>query len=170
MDNICFYVILPFSDKKRVSNAGISLVKLKAQEIFGENADLEVAFGENGKPYFKHYPSFNFNISHSENILAVAFSDSPVGIDVEKIRDVNLKIAQKYFSEEEKKLAHNNDDFFYVWTRKEAYIKQSGKGLSVPLSSFCSLENENIKTFKFDRFVISICGETEDFTIKEILI
>ncbi len=170
MDNICFYVILPFTDKKRVSNAGISLVKLKAQEFFGENADFEIAFGEKGKPYLKDYPDFNFNISHSENILAVAFSNSPVGVDVEKIRDANLKIAQRYFSEQEKKLAHNNDGFFYVWTRKEACIKQNGKGLSVPLSSFCSLENKNIKSYKFNGFVISIYGETDDFTIKEILI
>lgn len=161
MDNICYYTFLPFNDKKSVSNAGITLVKLKFQEILGENADLTLAHNKNGKPYLKLFPDFHFNISHSDNILAVAFSSAPVGIDVEKNREINLKISQRYFCEEEKNFVTDVDSFFYVWTRKEASAKHKGECLGSSLTEFNSLSSEQIKTHKINGFTVSICSDTD---------
>jgi 4'-phosphopantetheinyl transferase len=87
----------------------------------------------------------NFNISHSGGIALLAFARRrEVGVDVEQIRrDSDLQaIARRFFSaNEQTQLARLTDDervdaFFRCWTRKEAYIKATGDGLSLPLSQF----------------------------------
>jgi len=87
-----------------------------------------------------------FNVSHSGELLliAIAAAGRTVGVDVEQIRpDVEVgAIAAHFFSPNEQsalgKLAGGPqvDAFFTCWTRKEAYIKAKGEGLSLPLDQF----------------------------------
>jgi 4'-phosphopantetheinyl transferase len=86
-----------------------------------------------------------FNISHSGGIALLAFTrQREIGVDVEQIRgDSDLEaIARRFFSaHEQQQLAdlpapERVDAFFRCWTRKEAYIKATGDGLSLPLSQF----------------------------------
>ena len=86
-----------------------------------------------------------FNISHSRGIALLAFSRGrEVGIDVEQVRrDFDVEaIARRFFSEHEQhQLADLPNDgrfaaFFRCWTRKEAYLKATGDGLSLPLDQF----------------------------------
>jgi 4'-phosphopantetheinyl transferase len=92
-----------------------------------------------------------FNISHSGGIALLAFTRGrEIGVDVEQVRsdfDV-LAIARRFFSpKEQSQLADlppekSVDAFFRCWTRKEAYIKAIGDGLSLPLNQFdVSLES-----------------------------
>jgi 4'-phosphopantetheinyl transferase len=86
-----------------------------------------------------------FNISHSGGIALLAFTRGrEIGVDVEQARsnfDIEA-IARRFFSPaEQKQLADfpvekRADAFFRCWTRKEAYIKATGKGLSLPLTQF----------------------------------
>ncbi|MBR2484163.1 MAG: 4'-phosphopantetheinyl transferase superfamily protein [Oscillospiraceae bacterium] len=72
-----------------------------------------------------------FSISHSGSLVVCAVSDKPVGVDVECIRKPLLRVAQRYFTEEEKKLLQEDDSQFWrVWTGKEALCKLSGEGLA----------------------------------------
>lgn len=160
--------VLKFEEKnkKAISKKAYDFVISKASELLNTNANLEICADENGKPYFKNRPDFHFNISHSGNLIAVAFSSSPVGVDIEKLRDANLKIAKRYFSSEEKDYVKNYQDFFYVWTRKEAYLKRTGTGLRQSLSSFSVLDNNTIKTFKADDYIVSVCDDNaKDFSL-----
>jgi 4'-phosphopantetheinyl transferase len=86
-----------------------------------------------------------FNISHSTEIALFAFTRRrEIGVDVEKIRcDFDVEpIANRFFSahEQEQLAALPNEKkfeaFFRCWTRKEAYIKATGEGLSLPLHQF----------------------------------
>jgi len=86
-----------------------------------------------------------FNVSHSGGIALFAFSRGrEVGVDVEHVRrDFDVEaIANRFFSaHEQAQLAalpaeERVDAFFRCWTRKEAYIKATGDGLSLPLSQF----------------------------------
>jgi 4'-phosphopantetheinyl transferase len=86
-----------------------------------------------------------FNVSHSGHLALLAFARSrEIGVDVEQIRrDFDTsKIAARFFSAaEQKQLAalppeRRSDAFFLCWTRKEAFIKATGKGLSLPLDQF----------------------------------
>ncbi len=159
LDNTLAVFKCQTENKSEISKIAWKQVFKALQSIYGENADLNIAKSEKGKPYFKAYPDFHFNISHSGSAFAIAFSKYPVGADIEKIRPVNPKIPEKFFTEKEQKFIKKETDFFYVWTRKEAYIKRSGKGFSHSLSSFDVLNAEDIKTFNLSEFTVSVCSE-----------
>lgn len=86
-----------------------------------------------------------FNLSHSGNLALLAVTRSrQIGVDVEQIRrDFDpAPIAVRFFSAvEQKQLAEmppeqRTNAFFLCWTRKEAYVKATGEGLSLPLRQF----------------------------------
>lgn len=160
----CIYIFTV--NRKTVSKKAREFVLKISKDELGINKNPSFAFLENGKPYLKEYPDFHFNISHSDDLVAVAFSNTPVGVDIEKLRDVNLKIAKRYFAEDEKQFVKDSESFFYVWTRKEALLKQTGEGIRKELSSFSVLENKNIKTIKQDNYILSVCSvNAESFTV-----
>jgi 4'-phosphopantetheinyl transferase len=112
-------------------------------------AAIHFEYGPQGKPalapMLKGACSLRFNASHSGDLAAYAFtSDCEIGIDVERYRELpDLEnIARRFFSPEEAaellelSLAERTPGFFNCWTRKEAYIKAMGGGLSIPLDSF----------------------------------
>ncbi|MGI6280207.1 MAG: 4'-phosphopantetheinyl transferase family protein [Acutalibacteraceae bacterium] len=125
--------------------------------------DLCFEKGDGGKPFLKNHPKFYFSISHSKNFAAVAFSDTAVGLDIEVLRPVNLKLANRFFSPEESAFAGDELKFLQIWTRKEAYLKQSGIGLSTNLSAFNTLDNAGIKTFKTKDLVYSVASSKSEF-------
>ena len=90
-----------------------------------------------GKPFIEGGPEFN--ISHSENIVVLAFAgNQPVGIDIEKIRSMDMNDFSKELPETAALYEHYDADranqlFFDCWTKKEAVLKARGKGLLAPL-------------------------------------
>jgi 4'-phosphopantetheinyl transferase len=113
-----------------------------------EPGDLSFSYSEKGKPSLSPNhaaDSLTFNLSHSGGIALYGFSrHRDLGVDVEQVRrDYEVDgIARRFFSEcEQEQLAHlapadRPEAFFRCWTRKEAYIKATGDGLSLPLSQF----------------------------------
>jgi 4'-phosphopantetheinyl transferase len=107
-------------------------------------ADLEFNYGEHGKPFLAGSAPW-FNLSHSREVALFAFSSSAeVGVDVELAdRSIDpLPIAHRFFSQAEVESLRSLPEelraraFLTCWTRKEAFIKARGDGLSLPLSSF----------------------------------
>lgn len=129
--------------------------------------ELILKKGKYGKPYIENDKCFHFNLSHTDCAVVVAVSDEEVGVDVEKIKRVDLKVSNRFFSNAEKEFINltperTNNRFFEIWTRKEAYVKCSGKGFHLPFDSFNVLEDkisERIKSIYIDGYVISVCGE-----------
>ncbi len=112
-----------------------------------KSADLRIAYTEKDKPYLESHPHIHFNISHSGDWVVIAFSEKPVGVDVEKIRKVNLNIARRFFSEYEKGVLFGLPEkeqynyFFDLWTMKESFLKAIGTGLTRPLKSFTVMQS-----------------------------
>lgn len=86
-----------------------------------------------------------FNASHSQNVGLYAFARGrEVGVDVEFINEefAGLEVAGRFFSPDEIAALNNLPQeqrtaaFFSCWTRKEAFIKAVGQGLSFPLNEF----------------------------------
>lgn len=113
-----------------------------------EPGDLRFGYTANGKPYLSD-PSdpkgISFNLSHSNDLVLYAItSGRQVGVDIEYIRPIPelMDIAANTFSPEEnyqlKSQAESQrlDAFFHCWTRKEAFIKAIGEGVSFPLDQF----------------------------------
>ncbi|MDL2406041.1 4'-phosphopantetheinyl transferase superfamily protein [Rhizobium calliandrae] len=106
---------------------------------------LAFAYNDYGKPSIAHPcgTSFRFNLSHSADLAALAISDRyELGIDIEEIRFLKEDIAGRFFSRKECLTLQSLpsgaylDGFYRCWTRKEAFVKAHGAGLSLPLDSF----------------------------------
>lgn len=103
-----------------------------------------LARARHGKPFLEG-SRLRFNLSHARGLALAAFAwESEVGVDVEDTtRTVeHLQLAQRFFSQPEARelerlpSERQHHTFFVVWTRKEAYIKALGDGLSHPLDRF----------------------------------
>ncbi len=98
--------------------------------------DMKYTFNAYGKPYFANAEDLHFSISHSGEYAMVVLSDKEIGCDIQQIKDINLSIADRFFTAEERKYVKCTEDFFRIWTLKESFIKTVGKGLAMPLNSF----------------------------------
>jgi 4'-phosphopantetheinyl transferase len=105
---------------------------------------VQFAYGERGKPSLPE-SDLRFNLSHSDNIIVIAVTQNhDIGVDVEHIHHIpEMSImARDNFSLNEQetlfKLPEQEREraFFRCWTRKEAYIKATGDGFSMPLRDF----------------------------------
>lgn len=106
---------------------------------------LQFEYTDFGKPVFgtnSDYKGLHFNLSHSANFALCAITQSrEVGIDIERIRsEISVdQIVRRFFSPSEIRsieMLHEekrNQLFFQYWTRKEAFLKATGKGLSFPM-------------------------------------
>ncbi|WP_304165860.1 4'-phosphopantetheinyl transferase superfamily protein [Lonsdalea britannica] len=116
----------------------------------------ELTFARNpfGKPFLPQYPQLHFNLSHTQAAFAFAIAQGDaVGVDVEGNRgrvEHKRGVAKRFFHPDEADwLAQFCDEeayvqaFIRIWTRKEAYLKALGLGLSKPLDSFSCLMQEN---------------------------
>jgi 4'-phosphopantetheinyl transferase len=109
-------------------------------------AQISFAYGPKGKPALADATTpLRFNASNSGDLAVVAVAEGcELGVDVEQLRPVPEieSIAARFFAPEESAEllelpeASRSQGFFNCWTRKEAYIKAVGDGLSAPLDSF----------------------------------
>jgi len=135
-------------DRQHYIAARATLRQILGSYLKTEPAALTFAYSEKEKPSLggsEAASGIEFNTSHSGSIALLAFArQREIGVDVEQVRrDFDTaKIAERFFSAaEQKQLAalpeqQRSDAFFLCWTRKEAYIKATGKGLSLPLHQF----------------------------------
>lgn len=129
------------------------LLRFIIVSLLGEqNKNIHFDKNDYGKPFLVGTNDFHFNLSHSGDWVVCVVDNLPVGIDVEKIHDVDLNLSKRFFSEDEHQYLltveskRRREAFFDLWTLKESYIKADGRGLSIPLNSFSfSFEGGNIK-------------------------
>lgn len=113
-------------------DGGRELLAKLYREATGE-ALPEIAVTERGKPYFVDSP-WQFSISHTHRHAFCALTMHPVGIDAEEMdRDINLRLAEKILSPDEKAQFDAAQDqrmaLLTFWVLKEAAAKLSGEGL-----------------------------------------
>ncbi|MEC3975294.1 4'-phosphopantetheinyl transferase family protein [Amycolatopsis sp. H20-H5] len=135
-------------DKQRFLTGRV-LAKTLAAERLGRAVEairFDSACEDCGKPHGRpKVPGADLmlSISHSGDLIGVAAtSGTPVGLDVEtaKRRADNSLIEYALSPAEQQALHGLTDDerataFFTYWTRKEAVMKATGKGLKIPLQS-----------------------------------
>lgn len=151
-------------------------------------------YGPQGKPFLgeetRQYlleqgkkDEIYFNLSHSGKHAVLVISDEPVGIDVECEKKQRLKVARRCFCPEEYEDIVGADSeeeqdarFLLYWTMKESFIKRDGRGMRIPLNSFCIHRREHELSYVDDeerkerlyfrhfypegKCCVSICGQT----------
>lgn len=147
------------------SMLGEMLVKLSVRER--ERCPLhEIIIDKHssGKPYLSYPSNLFFNISHSDNWIAIAIDLEEIGVDVEDISPIDLGIAKRFFTEKENIQLFSVSEikrlelFYTFWTLKESFLKLIGEGLRIPLNSFSfdvrdmdAIKIEMLKTVPFNK-------------------
>jgi len=119
------------------------------RELLGRYLDqspeaIKFSYSEYDKPFLPQ-GELQFNLAHSGGLVLYAFClDEAVGVDVEVERELEdaLQISERFFSPAERAVLQSLPQearipaFFRCWSRKEAFIKAVGEGLSYPLDAF----------------------------------
>lgn len=130
------------------------LRELLAARLGAAPREIELTRGTYGKPALagRLASRLHFNVSRSGDFAAYAFSRREVGVDLEQIRELPERdaIAAHAFSPAEKAAyacagpAERLDEFYRIWTRREAFAKALGTGLALPIDSF----DAAVRTFR----------------------
>ncbi len=134
-------------DRDRFAAARGTLRLVLGQYLRADPASLALATAAYGKPYLSAPAAadLQFNLSHDDDLALIAVARGrPVGVDLERVRpDVPmLAIAEQFFAPDEvetlRRLPAERRPaaFFAGWTRKEAFVKARGDGLSLRLDRF----------------------------------
>lgn len=120
-----------------------------------------------------------FNISHSKGVVVFIMDNTPIGIDIEKIREVDTNLVDHISNDKEKEYITNKEKFYEIWTNKESLVKCIGTGIvdkineipSLPLNDKKAYKNKEYysKTIKYLDYIISITRQdNKPFDIKII--
>ncbi|MDZ4298689.1 MAG: 4'-phosphopantetheinyl transferase superfamily protein [Moraxellaceae bacterium] len=128
-----------------------ALIEILAQP----STTIDVIKTEHGKPYFANH-DLAFNLSHSQQWLAVAWSTSQpsIGVDIEHAdrQQQVLAISKRYFHANEQATAEKN--WLHTWTRKEAVLKAHGLGLRIKLAEL-DTTTETVEHSQLGRWAVS---------------
>jgi len=115
-----------------------TLLATGAREHWGLDPLPPMARTAQGKPWFPDAPQRMFNLSHSGTLALCALDDRPVGVDIQVVKTHRPALPSRVCSADElvwlEKQPDLWDAFALLWTLKEARVKQSGIGLTRPLS------------------------------------
>lgn len=141
--------------RKRYVEVHGRLRNVLAQILNEPPGKIRINKAEHGKPYLADNPQLAFNLSHSASVMVIAVSWScQLGVDVEicKPRANLAALVEKCFAEEEaeywRKLPEHQRtvEFYRFWTRKEAFVKATGRGIGLGLNH-CVINPENPAEF-----------------------
>ncbi|MCM1105429.1 MAG: 4'-phosphopantetheinyl transferase superfamily protein [Blautia sp.] len=162
------------SDRNKILSlcAELLLRRIACRQLAVENDSLHFQKSEHGKPYLCGHEGFHFNWSHTKDALALAVAGSPVGIDIEYCppRGDAEKLARRFYTEKEAAYVLQADHgrgtrFCELWTRKEAYTKYTGSGLTVALNSFDVTSDARLITFQHAGYMLSLCCDPPDYQL-----
>lgn len=175
-------------EKDRVRGlVGDLLVKMVlSQTLSIPYTSIQIDTNDYQKPYLAQpKEQLEFNLSHSGEWVVCATDSHSVGVDVERIATFDMNVAQRYFSKEEYEYitsADNDEErnqrWCKVWTAKESYIKAVGKGLSIPLESFSTVDQTRMASSRIidernwhfreywleSQYCLSVCATRDDFS------
>lgn len=164
--------------KDRQQSLGAGILLLNLLNNLGMKAE-GLYYDENGKPVMQ---GVSFNLSHSGDMVVCAISEKPVGIDIEKIKEMKLNVAERFFTQSEKEyLEHfagdkKKEEFFRLWTMKESYMKYTGEGMKLALDRFEFSFNDKVsvcrdgklmechfKEYDVQGYKLTVCAEEDMF-------
>ncbi len=135
-------------DRIHFTRCRSALRRLLAGYLAIPATDVLFEYLASGKPQLaaeQNPCALQFNVSHSAGVALIAIgTERRLGVDIEKIRDDvdTTSLAERFFSLRERAGLQALPDhlrlpgFFACWTRKEAFLKATGEGLSFPLADF----------------------------------
>lgn len=104
-----------------------ALKRAALDDYFGTG---ELGVLPSGKPVILSPEGYYISVSHSGEVVAVVISDTPIGVDIEEVRELDFSLLkERFLSEKEKSEVKDVKSFFSVWVKKEAESKITGEGI-----------------------------------------
>lgn len=174
-----------YDDQMR-SLLGKILARYMLRKVYNlRNSTIYISYNNYGKPYLKNYPYY-FNISHSNSWVVCAIGNTEVGVDIERIENIDINIIKSNYTNIEymdilnKSINDRCEYFFDIWTLKESFAKYIGKGFYIPFNTFSIIKQNEKVIFKsyiyknpcFKQYCIgedyklSICSDSNSFAEK----
>lgn len=159
-------------EKDYLRSIGVGVLLL---HVFPDLDESLVQTNEHGKISILNHDECS--ISHSGNYVVLVTDKTPIGIDIEEIKEIKEKhnlVSKKVFSPEERQWMNEDmsQRFFVLWTQKESLVKAVGCGITVPLVE-CNVlpfeKGESVEyaqhrwfgaTTVFDNHRVSVCAST----------
>ncbi len=151
-----------YNDKLRSAAAGLLIdCGLEFYHLCEKTATY--SYTNNGKPSIAGHPEIHFSVSHSGDYVVCAFTSNPVGVDIERVKNVKPSMI-KYTCDMQEAAAINlfepstpeyNAGFFDVWTKKESFLKFLGIGLKVRPAEINEKFSEKLSQVNFYSFDIA---------------
>ena len=170
-----------FHKDKRLS-LGAGILLKKGFDNLGLT-DKIIIRSKNGKPFVQDRNDVFFNISHSGSMAVCAFSDRPVGVDIEECKHFDDALVERLYNSSEKlqvlsKYKDSSVGYTFLWTVKESFIKYLGIGLSLDPKTICvDIDNEisvsckgidcselHFSTIETESYFLTVCSEYESLT------
>ncbi len=162
---------------RQMSDTAHSLLKRELAHYLSVDADeILIVKDDKGCPHIDGREDIFVSLSHSSGIVMCAFSDMPVGVDIESVKKRRKSVEKRVFTDGESALIDGAEDedkaFILLWTLKESYLKAIGTGFADNAKEieFYSLEmpiksNKPEYTFttgECSGFVYSVCEKKLD--------
>lgn len=168
-------VYLIKKDKNRTYKSEKIISELFGKTLVHDEAGAPLIAGPSGEIILSEHVS----VSDTKNFWACAFSEKPVGIDVEELSRKAAPNAVKRLHPAEREYlgvlsegsSEWKEEFLSVWTKKEAYSKYMGKGLGLGFSGFCVLEEwqDSLETRLYTQQSAGlVISATEEFEVKRL--
>ena len=148
---------------------------------YGAVPSFTVDCTEGGKPVAPEFPAFQFNLSHCGNWVVFAWSDKPVGIDVQRCVEEKPTLVRRHFTRLEQEYVFAGQEaaerarrFCEIWTAKESWLKYLGTGLTVDLRSFDVLDGSLPVRFHRSelsgRYTLCICSPYPCVSLEQLAV
>lgn len=123
-----------------------------------------VAVGRYGKPRFVGEEDWHFNLSHDAGVCVAVLGPVPVGVDVQGTVPFDDGLFDRMAAPGEQRLRERlrrSGDLSPLWTRKEAIVKRTGRGLTTPLRDVDTLASPSVLTFAHDDLGVRLSVSAE---------
>lgn len=145
---------------RKLSAVAYMLLRKALKEVYGIDEKPEFEYSEHGKPSIIGHPEIYFNLSHCRSVAACVVSSSPVGVDVEEIRDFRDALARHVLNDDEYASVVASQqparEFIHLWTMKESYLKLTGEGITRDLKTLFPCD-KHFDTRELATSILTVC-------------
>lgn len=118
---------------QRLCVAAYLLLKEGLRQEYGIDENPILGYDAQGKPFLVAHRDIFFNLSHCREAAVCAIGNSPVGVDIEYVREYRQGLAEYTMNAQEMEHIRQSDipgvEFTRLWTMKESLLKLSGEGI-----------------------------------------
>ncbi len=144
-------IALMKNKRDKLRSLGAALAFDAALKEYGlREKDMAYVLGKQGKQSLCNYPGLHFSLSHAGDYAICSLGDAETGCDIERVRPDKMRVADRFFTEEEKawlcqagSAEEQESRLFRIWTMKESFLKVTGLGMSLSLRDFTVFARED---------------------------